>query len=322
MRFHMKPGAPRYKMNGWDRRYNIRFEKYKVIFDVFEDYEFCGNLSDPIYHPDFVKTIKYLKGKNKQINFRTNGHGKSKKWWTEVFTICQGENWKWTFALDGLPKDSYKYRINQDGEQVWEMMKLGKTFGLNISWQWIVFNYNQNDMNDGHLLAAQYGIDFFDYHSTRFYDDREIGGIDMRVYEPRKEYISLKREELYEEEYEIRIEDAISDNKVEIDADCLNHHMTKPIMFNSMGYFIPCCEKDQYVESMEKRGFYQDKYHIDNLHTAEDVYNVFTSDTWQNFYKGLYDDVKNAPYRCKEFCSKNDNRDPLTGEGLNSKGFV
>ena len=31
----------------------------------------------------------------------------------------------WYFALDGLPEESHKYRINQDGRQVWEVMKMG-----------------------------------------------------------------------------------------------------------------------------------------------------------------------------------------------------
>jgi hypothetical protein len=82
-----------------------------------------------------------------------------------------------------------------------------------------------------------------------------------------------------------------------------------------MGYFIPCCEKDQYVESMEKRGFYQKKFHIDNLHTVEDIKNVFMSDTWQDFWQGLINDPSNAPAQCQQFCRKlNYVKDP--------KGFV
>ena len=106
-----------YNSMAWDRRYNIPLEKYKVIFDVFDEFEFCGNLSDPIYHPDFIETLKYLKGKNLEIIFRTNGSGKSAEWWTEVFELCSWEKWRWVFALDGLPKDSNKYRINQDGDR-------------------------------------------------------------------------------------------------------------------------------------------------------------------------------------------------------------
>ena len=346
MRHQMKPGSLSYKDMAWDRRYNIPLEKYKVIFEVFDDYEFCGNLSDPIYHPDFVKTLKYMKGKNIKVNFRTNGGGKSKEWWSNVFELCQGENWLWTFALDGLPEDSHKYRINQDGEQVWEMMKYGKELGMEILWQWIVFNYNQDAIKEGHLLAAQYGIDFDYYHSTRWVDDRDIGGVDMSVYKPKEEHVAIKRSEMHKQDIEfnslmpdgkitkaqyaagVKTEDVIleaikqSGLNPEIDPDCLNRELTKPIMFNSMGYFIPCCEKDQWVESMEKRGFYQEKFHIDNLHTAEDVINVFASDTWQDFYKGLYDDAKNAPRNCKTFCVKNRNIRNEDGSGIDLKGFV
>ena len=59
---HQK-GSEKYISDGWDKRYTIPLEKYKIIFEVFKNMEFCGNLSDPIYHPEFVDTLKYLKGK-------------------------------------------------------------------------------------------------------------------------------------------------------------------------------------------------------------------------------------------------------------------
>tara|TARA_R110000737_G_scaffold74414_4_gene103496 strand:- start:1513 stop:2421 length:909 start_codon:yes stop_codon:yes gene_type:complete len=283
----------------WDRRYNISLEKYKLIFDIFKSFEFCGNLSDPIYHPDFVDTLKHIKGKNLEVIFRTNGSGKSKEWWTEVFGLCENENWRWTFALDGLPKDSHKYRINQDGEQVFEMMKLGRKLDINIQWQWIVFNYNQYDIDQGMMMANQHNIKFDYYHSTRW--DRPqlltLKPISEHAIDPRASF------------------EVSNESKVEIYADCLKTHLTKDIMFNSMGYFIPCCEQDSQVESMEALGFFQEKFHIDNLHTAEDIEAVFMSDTWQNFYMGLIDSPKNAPEMCKSFCRK---RNRIKDE----KGFV
>ena len=273
---------------GWDRRYNIPLEKYKIIFEVFNTFEFCGNLSDPIYHPDFVETLKHLQGKNLEIIFRTNGSGKSREWWTEVFELCRTENWRWTFALDGLPKDSHKYRINQDGEQVFEMMKLGAELGIDIQWQWIVFNYNQYDIDQGMLMADRYHIKFEYYHSTRW--DRP----ELITLKPSVEHAANERASY----------DVTNKIKVEIAADCLRAHLTKDIMFNSMGYFIPCCEQDGLVESMESLGFYQEKFHIDNLHTVEDIKNVFMSDTWQNFYIGLVNDAANAPKKCQSFCRK------------------
>ena len=329
---------------GWPDRYNIRLDSYKVIFEAFNNFDFCGNLSDPIYHPDFINTLKYLKGKNHNINFHTNGSGKTKKWWTKVFELCQGENWTWIFALDGLPEESHIYRINQNGNHVWEMMKLGKEMGAIIDWQWIVFKYNQYHIDEGKLMAAQYGINFKEMHSTRWKDDRPISeggplngtgtGVDMSVYKPDEKHIAVKRYTAHERNvYKEEIKEYYSKPqtihwtapikskvKVEIDPDCLSK-IRKPIMFNSLGYFIPCCEKDQWVEAMTKRGFYQKKFHIDNLHTKEDIKNVFMSDTWQDFYMGLFNNPESAPRNCRTFCVKNKNVHSL-GRGSDPKGFV
>ena len=316
MRFHMSPKAMEYESQAWDCRYNISFDSYKVVFDVFKNFQFIGNLSDPIYHPDFIKTLKYMKGKEIGAKFHTNGSGKTKKWWTEVYKLSQGENWKWIFGLDGLPKDSHIYRINQNGEQVWEMMKLGRSMGATIDWQWIVFKYNQYDIDEGKLMAARYDINFLEMHSTRWVDDRKNGGVDMSIYKPAEQHVTLRRIQ----RHEFNIGKKAYSNP-EIDPDCLNTKVRKPIMFNSLGYFIPCCEKDQWVESMKNRGFYQEKFHIDNLHTADDIRNVFLSDTWQDFYMGLYNNPENAPKNCKSFCVKNTNV-KIDGVGIDPKGFV
>ena len=52
--------------------------------------------------------------------------------------IEANKNAKWIFGLDGLPKDSHKYRVNQDGNKLYEMMKLGVSMGIFVSWQYIV----------------------------------------------------------------------------------------------------------------------------------------------------------------------------------------
>ena len=61
-----------YRINENKNNVLIPFEKYKVIFDVFNMVQFCGNLSDPIYHPDFIKTLKYLKILLNYTNFLWN----------------------------------------------------------------------------------------------------------------------------------------------------------------------------------------------------------------------------------------------------------
>ena len=67
---------------------------------------------------------------------------KKKEWYDEAFD----EEWK--FGIDGLPKDSHKYRINQDGQYLFERMLDAKNKGLNVEWQYIIFDYNEDTQLD------------------------------------------------------------------------------------------------------------------------------------------------------------------------------
>ena len=113
-----------------------RLDNYKPILEAGYEFVFCGNHSDPIYHPDFLDTIEYLNDNNKCLEVATNGSGMTEEWWKKAFSLTNKHSNKgfktrrvgteWIFALDGVPEESHKYRVNQDGENVWEMMKLGR----------------------------------------------------------------------------------------------------------------------------------------------------------------------------------------------------
>lgn len=143
------------------------FETLKVIFDVFPSINFSGQISDPIYHKEFLEILDYL---NPEWDYliSTNGHGKTEEWWTKAFELTKNKNVRWRFGVDGLPKDSHKYRVGQDGEQVWEMMKLGAKFGAFVEWQYIVFNYNENNIDEARQMAKENNIKFLLTKSDRF----------------------------------------------------------------------------------------------------------------------------------------------------------
>ena len=64
--------------------------------------------------------------------------------------------------------DSHKHRINQDGEHLFEMMKLGRKMNVNIVWQYIVFKYNQNDIDTARKNAIDNDIEFKLSYSSRW----------------------------------------------------------------------------------------------------------------------------------------------------------
>jgi MoaA/NifB/PqqE/SkfB family radical SAM enzyme len=160
------------------------FETLKVIFDTFPRLNFCGQISDPIYHREFHEILEYLKPETETI-ISTGGQGKSEEWWTKAFELTKNKNVRWRFGIDGLPKDSHKYRVGQDGEQVFEMMKLGKKIGARIEWQYIVFNYNENDIEEAEALANKHRITFILTLSNRF----SGSGIDHLKPTKRENYI-------------------------------------------------------------------------------------------------------------------------------------
>ena len=62
------------------------------------------------------------------------------------------------------------------------MMKLGAEVGCNIVWQYIVFNYNQDHIEQARQMAKDDGLEFKLSFSSRWEWN------DMEKYKPREEY--------------------------------------------------------------------------------------------------------------------------------------
>lgn len=157
----------RLQCEGCDRQLNpsmtkrardISLESYGKIIDKFNDVLLCGQQSDPIYHPKFHEILRMSKDLN-CLGVATNGSGKRDSWWEESFEIgIDNGNTIWKFALDGLPNESHIYRKNQDGNAVWEVMKRGRAMGADIVWQYLVFSYNEDHIEEAISMAKSEGI--------------------------------------------------------------------------------------------------------------------------------------------------------------------
>ena len=82
--------------------------------------------------------------------------------------MSMGKNVEWIFAIDGLPQDSNKYRVNQDGEKLYDIMLRCASFGVKTQWQYIVFNYNEKDVDHCKRIAEERGIKFLQITSGRW----------------------------------------------------------------------------------------------------------------------------------------------------------
>lgn len=140
--------------------YDITPEIFLKLVEGYDWFDFCGQVSDPIFCVHLIDLLKIAYAKNKRVRVCTAATSKkhNRDWYVEAFTAHPGA--AWTFGLDGMPDESCMYRINQDGEFLFDMMVLAKEMGLDVRWQYIVFSYNENNIESAYELSKKYNIEF------------------------------------------------------------------------------------------------------------------------------------------------------------------
>ena len=163
---------------------DMTMENFKKIIDYFEEVYFCGQISDPIFHPQFIEFLKLLKGRKTVIH--TAASHKKEEWYKKAFEA--NTDAYWTFGIDGLPKDSHKYRKNQDGEHLFKMACMASKMGLLVKWQYLIFSYNENDIEEARKMAKDNNIILELQKSSRFWEGDPLMPKNKDYYIERKGY--------------------------------------------------------------------------------------------------------------------------------------
>lgn len=146
---------------------DLSHEDFLKVIEFTTSIHFCGQLSDPIHHPNFIEFLTVCYEKNIDTSIATASSFKPKEWFIEAFK--SNPNAKWFFGIDGLPKDSYKYRKNQNGEKLFDIMTVSTTYLKHKPfWQYILFRYNENDVDIALKLAKDNNINFLLINSARY----------------------------------------------------------------------------------------------------------------------------------------------------------
>jgi len=142
--------------------------------------DFEGQYSDPVHHPEFIEFLELCYEHGSEVVIHNASSVKSKAWYQKAFRANPDATW--VFAIDGLPEDSHKYRINQDGKKLFEIMVDSKNYLHNKPvWQYIVFKYNQDNIETAIKLAADSDISFYTIYSSRWQGEND-------PYMPSKKY--------------------------------------------------------------------------------------------------------------------------------------
>lgn len=171
------PGCSRQKYYDGDAKKvpgrDISLSEMKKVIDYFDLITFCGQVSDPLYHPKFYDILKLcVDNKKRTCIYHASVLNDSKKY-LKYFLLSKRGNVKWIFALDGLPNQSHLYRKNQDGEKMFEVMKTCAQMGIETEWDCIIFNYNEQNLHKCEDLANKYNIKLNKIVSSRWWENCE-----------------------------------------------------------------------------------------------------------------------------------------------------
>lgn len=140
---------------------DVSFEEFKKIFSVnflkqLKSFMICGNHGDPILCPDLIDMCKYIRESNPDIQLYliTNGGARSPDWWIELAQWVSYVN----FSIDGLEDTNHFYRQGVNWQRLEENMDAFISAGGVADWTFLVFGYNEHQVEDAEQFARLMGV--------------------------------------------------------------------------------------------------------------------------------------------------------------------
>jgi len=184
-----KGGKEKVKLAG-----ELSYEDMRKIYNFTKMVICCGQISDPIYHKDFLKILEIKKNEypNKIMNIATNGSGKKLSWWEDAYNLCD-ETTRWIFGLDGASQETANiYRIGTNFNEILEVMIMGVKKKIPIIWQFILFEHNEHEHELAKSLCNKNGIILKVIYSSRWPKESSHHGINKSTIQIKQEIKSQK----------------------------------------------------------------------------------------------------------------------------------
>lgn len=172
-----------------------------------------------------------------------------------------------------MPKDSHKYRVNQDGQKVFNMMLLAKSMGIDVIWQYIIFKYNQQDIQAATDLAKQNNIKIKFIKSNRWEVNDPL--------KPDSQYVNNNKK--------YKTKDYIAPK-------C---HKGTRMGHTCQGYILPCCWMARGDVEQLYPMLCNEQTKLSNVHSVEQIIN---SEGWKQFNQDLVSNQSKCPSLCWKIC--------------------
>ena len=136
--------------------HNIKFFKN----NQYENWiaKFCGEIGDPLLHPNIEQLIMIAEKVFDNVEIFTNGGIRNAKWIKKILFLCNKTIF--IFGIDGLTDEiNQKYRVNVRTDIALKNMIESAKYRFNqINWHYTIFNHNYHELPDVIKFTKKYNL--------------------------------------------------------------------------------------------------------------------------------------------------------------------
>jgi len=156
-------------------KYKSDWDKGDIPVDIFEksligldpkisQVNLTGCYGDAIYHKQFLDILDAVINSGLYWMITTCGANRPPSFWDNVATRDLSRA-RWIFSIDGLADTNHIYRKNARWETIDYAVRV--ITGMDkkprrIEWKYIVFPYNEHQVEQAKQQAKEWNVDFFD----------------------------------------------------------------------------------------------------------------------------------------------------------------
>lgn len=137
--------------------------------DKLKTIQFCGELGDPMMHPDITKFVDRALSKESvnRLIINTNGGLRTPDWYTKMGNK-HGHGFVIIFGIDGITHESnWKYREGVDWQRAMDNMIAMANTDAEMEWHFLIFEWNWQEVTEAYAMAKEHGININFKFNTR-----------------------------------------------------------------------------------------------------------------------------------------------------------
>lgn len=196
-RFHLKELSEQTSEERWpgnasfDLSLNDTYISLKEIKETFikgrwkhlDDIHYCGNVDEPVINPEIIEIIKYMDtlAPNITMWIATNGGTRSVEFWKELGELSASMDNRLVviWGIDGLEDTNHLYRVNVEWNRLRENWRAYISAGGRAKWQFIVFKWNQHQLNEVKSYSESENFKGFNLIQSVRGEDEKITNIEI-----------------------------------------------------------------------------------------------------------------------------------------------